>query len=403
MKTKISAFFILLLLFGFSTFSQSAPSEPVLSVPFKYDGRILIPIEFKKSKTMDIILDSGFPQDNFVLLMHKELGEELELEYFQSQKIGRGAGSGENKLIHLAADIDVALSHIDLGKKIVGVMDESRGVAPHHNKGVLGGVIFVSYVVKIDFDRSVLELYLPETFRAEEGWEVIPILLSDRNIPMIEASFSLDGEEHFIGKFLFDTGGGGNIIILDEEKGIKAPAETLYTLSGTGLRGDVFSDMGRLSSLKIGKLELKNLLSAIVPKEKVADTLPVLQDLGCRGLLGSEALSQFNMIIDYAHNKLYLKPNNSYGAPFELNMAGMLVKENPFGDFIVYHVLENREASKKGLIKGDKISRINGKPISDLTYPEIKGAFEKDGETVRVEILRNGKTIKLELKLERLI
>lgn len=403
MKTKISTFFILFLLFGFSALSQSAPSKSVLSVPFKYDGRILIPIEFKKSKTMDIILDSGFPQDNFVLLMHKELGEELELEYVQSQKIGRGAGSGENKLIHLAPGIDVALSHIDFGKKIVGIMDDSREIAPHHNKGVLGGIVFVPYVVKIDFDKSVLDLYSPETFRAEEGWEVIPILLSERNIPMIEISFSLDGRENFTEKFLFDTGGGGNIFVLDEEKGIKAPTKMLHTLSGTGLRGDVFSDMGCLSSLKIGKYELKNILFAIIPEEKVVGTLPVLQDLGCRGLLGSEALSQFNMIIDYTHNKLYLKPNKSYGSPFELNMTGMIVKENPFGEFVVYHVLENSEASKKGLIKGDKISRINGKTISDLTYLEIKGAFEKNGETVRVEILRNGKTIKLELKLERLI
>jgi len=403
MKTKISIFFLLFLSFGFSAFSQSAPNKPVLSVPFKYDGRILIPIEFKQSKTMDIILDSGFPQDNFVLLMHKELGEELELEYAQSQKIGRGAGSGENKLIHLAAGIDIALSHIDFGKKIVGVMDDSREVASHHNKGVLGGIVFVPYVVKIDFDRSVLDLYSPETFRAEEGWEVIPLLLSERNMPMIEISFILDGKENFTGKFIFDTGGGGNIFVLDEEKEIKAPAKMLHTLSGTGLRGDVFADIGRLSSLKIGKYELKNVLSAIFPEEKIADTLPALQDLGCRGLLGIEALSQFNMIIDYAHNKLYLKPNKSYGSPFELNMTGMVIKENPFGDFVVYHVLENSEASKKGLIKGDKIFSINGKPIFDLTYLEIKGAFEKDGETVRVEILRNEKTIKFELKMERLI
>ncbi len=411
MKTKNLIFktVILVLLFlnilSIETFAvnQSSPDKPVLSIPFKFDGRILIPIKIKNAEEMDIILDSGFPQNNIVLLMHKELGEKLDLQYASSQNAARGAGSGEKRLIHLAVGIDVALSHIDLGKKIIGVMDDSREESLHHNKGVLGGAVFVPYVVKIDFDRTVIDLYSPDTFKAEEGWEEIPLLLSERNLPMVETSFSMDAAKNIQRKFLLDTGASGNIFVLDEKKQIKGPAETVYMLSGTGLRGDVFSNMGRISNLKLGKYELNNMISAMIPEKEMLEMTPLLNDLGCTGLIGIEVMSHFNMIFDYSHKKLYIRPNKNYGSPFELNMAGMVVRENPKGEYIVYHVINDKEASRKGLIKGDKISKINGKAAADLSYQELKSSFEKDGGSVTVEIIRNGKTIKVQLKLERII
>ena len=384
-------------------FCQTSLNKPVLSVPFKFDGRILIPIKIKNKEPMDIILDSGFPQDNLVLLLHKELGDELELKYAASHNAARGAGSGENKLIHLAAGIDVALEHIDFGKKIVGVMDDSRDEALHHNKGVLGGVVFVPYVVKIDFDRAVIDLYSPETFEPEEGWEEIPLFLSERNMPMVETLYSIDRGKKVHGKFLLDTGAGGNILVLDAKGGVQAPDKTLYTLTGTGLRGDVFFEMGRISNLQIGKYELKQVLAALVPEKELPEKLPALMDIGGRGIIGIEAMSHFNMIFDYSRNKLYIQPNENYGSPFEINMAGMIVRENHKGDWVVYHVIEELEASKKGLVKGDKIIRINGKPASDLSYQEIKSSFEQDGGSVTIEISRNEKTIKAKLKLKRII
>ena len=105
----------------------------------------------------------------------------------------------------------------------------------------------------------------------------------------------------------------------------KEPQQIESDLAGIG-RGDVFSDMGRVSELKLGKYELKNVISAMFPKEDVSEKLPALLDLGCNGLIGIEVMSQFNMIFDYSRNRLYLKPNKNYGVLFELNMAGMVVR-----------------------------------------------------------------------------
>ena len=145
------------------------------------------------------------------------------------------------------------------------------------------------------------------------------------------------------------------------------------------------------------------MISALVPEKDLSETIPVLADLGCSGIIGIEAMSRFNMIFDYSRNKLYIQPNKNYGSPFELNMAGMVIRENPFGEYIVYHVIEEQEASRKGLVKGDKIIKINGKPVSELSYLELKSSFERDGKTVAMEILRNGKPVEAQLMLKRII
>ena len=54
-------------------------------------------------------------------------------------------------------------------------------------------------------------------------------------------------------------------------------------------------------------------------------------------------------------------------------------------------------------IKGDKISKINGKEAAAFSYQKLKSSFEKDGGSVTVEIIRDGKTITVRLKLERII
>jgi len=63
---------------------------------------------------------------------------------------------------------------------------------------------------------------------------------------------------------------------------------------------------GTVSKLIIGKYELHNLKAAIAPasvrsKQKNADAI-----------IGNNSLRQFNLIFDYKHKKLYLKPNSFY-------------------------------------------------------------------------------------------
>jgi len=276
-----------------SAMPQDTLKDPVSTIHFEFDGRILIPVKLNGKTEMMLILDTGFPQENLLLLMHKELGDDLSLDYVQSVNAARGAGSGEAKLIHLAVDNEISVAQVNINGMTIGVMDDNMKTSSHHNKGVLGGALFIPYIVKIDFDNQVLDLYEPGSFIPGEGWVEIPLDLSGRQLPVIETSFSFDGSQHITGRFIIDIGAQGNmVLVLDEKSKSGFPGKTIHTLSGTGLRGDVFSDMGRVAELKLGNYRLDNLISALLPENDMSETTPIFADINCQGLIGIETLSQ---------------------------------------------------------------------------------------------------------------
>jgi len=64
---------------------------------------------------------------------------------------------------------------------------------------------------------------------------------------------------------------------------------------------------------------------------------------------------------------------------------------------LIEGVLENGPAAKAGLMEGDRIVAIGGKPVKNLTgYMVVMGQHKK-GETIEVGIIRGGK--KLDVKV----
>lgn len=99
-------------------YGGNVTNRPLVSVPFIFDGRILIPLKINDLDEIDIILDSGLPS-RALILMHKETGSELGLKYVQTRDVIRGAGSGTNKAAHISRGENVSLSQVKLRLKRV--------------------------------------------------------------------------------------------------------------------------------------------------------------------------------------------------------------------------------------------------------------------------------------------
>ena len=379
-------------------------NRPLVHIPFAFDGRIVIPVNIKGSDDVGLILDSGFPQKNMMLLMHNELGKQLGLEYAQTQNLARGGGSGAAKPVHLAPGVNVTISHIDLGSMIIGVLDESRKTSVFRNQGVFGGTIFLPYVVKVDFDASELTLYNPKTYQPEEGWEEIPLHLSERNLPLIEAYIKTEDSKDIPVKLILDTGGKGNMILItDEGKQITHPSKMVFGLSGIGLRGDVFANKGRIPALKIGSVRLGDVIVDVFNKEEIIEKIPVFGEIQCDGVIGIGCMHRLNMIFDYTHGRLFIKPNKFFADVFELNMAGMVIEKMGRGHHVVYYVMDGSPALEQGIQKNDVVEEVNGKDIDEFDYLELKKAFEHENETVTISICRDGERRTIQPKLERII
>lgn len=373
-------------------------AEPMARFPFVFDGRIVVPIRVNDSQPFDAVLDTGFPQ-RLLLLFHKEKGEELELAYVRTLKATRGAGSGENKPTLLTAGERVSLPGIDLGKVLTGVVDERRADSPMHNPAVLGGAVFIPYVVGIDFEKNEITLYDPKSFAPEEGWEEVPLVF-ERNMPVLETTLRVCGGKEVPVRLIVDTGGKPQLALAsDPAKGIEPPGRVVHFLSGTGFRGDVFADLGRLDELKLGRHAFKGLVTAFWTR----DVAPALGETGTNGPLGLGTLYRFNLIFDYTRGRMLIMPNRYFSDPFELNMAGLALEKTAAGETAVHFVLEGSEAERKGLRKGDVVVEVDGKPISAYGFLDLKRKFERPGRTVEVKVARGGETREVRLKLKRII
>lgn len=374
-------------------------NRPLVSVPLTFDGRVLIPLRINGSEEIDIILDTGINSKG-LLLLYKELGEQLGLKYTRTVNAARGAGSGPPRAIHICPGVDITLSQINLGSLMTAVLDESCETSARHNKGVIGASIFNPYVVKIDFDTSRVSLYEPESYQKEEGWEEIPLIL-ERNLPVIETTISINDSEEIPVRLCVDTGAKPTLgLSINEEKQIIQPSKVVYSLTSTaGLRGDTYNNHGRISGVKVGQYRLKDVISCFIE----GDEMPLLEEIQCDGLIGVGSLYRFNMIFDYTHKRMFIKPNKHFPDPFEMNMAGMAIVEMGSGAHVVYYVIENFLASKQGLRKGDILEKVNGKDVDSFNYLKLRKIFEKEGKTVTVQIRRAGKSQKIKLKLKRII
>jgi carboxyl-terminal processing protease len=97
----------------------------------------------------------------------------------------------------------------------------------------------------------------------------------------------------------------------------------------------------------------------------------------------------------------YLSPARLDGFMSDLNYVyegtGVVLDESE-GEYVVSTVFEGSSAQQQGLIEGDIITSINGMAISDESdYDLFDVQFGEQGSSVRVTVMRDGKSIELEL------
>jgi C-terminal processing protease CtpA/Prc len=78
------------------------------------------------------------------------------------------------------------------------------------------------------------------------------------------------------------------------------------------------------------------------------------------------------MIIELPNQKLYLKPNESFGKPYQSPKAGFgyVDRSRILGGWVVNAIYKDSDASHAGLRTNDLITKINGRMIQDIGLRE---------------------------------
>ncbi|RZJ34479.1 MAG: PDZ domain-containing protein [Flavobacterium sp.] len=303
--------------------------------------------------------------------------------------------------------------------------------------GIIGYDFFKNYAVEISYDSRRIVVYnkvsskkLKRHFRENE-------IMVENEKPYAVVQLS-EEQQNLPAKVLLDTGSSDAIWLFpDRSTQIKVPDENFDDFLGRSFSGDVQGKRARMKTLDFLSFRFNNPLVAF-PDSLITKDIAMVEDRV--GSIGGEIFRRFDVVFDYPHQKIYLRRNNEFDQPFQYNMSGIeihhegmtWIKETvdmqpvlesssydingeklpstftyKFALKPIYAVSNVRKDSPGelcGLHKGDIILTINNRNGYRYTLQEINNLLKsEEGRRITMEVQRDGKVLKVEFTLKKVI
>ncbi len=376
-----------------------------VDIPFeRQDNFIIVKVLLQNILPLRFIVDTGAEH---TIITKKELTSLIQIPYERAITL-MGTDMRTQITAYIARKVSLKLTNLSFEKDILILDDDYL----HFDRftgldvqGVLGAEAFKGYVVKFDFVKQIMTVYDPSVFRPSDHrkYEELPIEIM-RSKPYLTTKAQINTDSTVILKLLVDTGAGLSLLLHTySTPGLVLPPQTIRGSIGMGFGGEIEGVVGRIRHVDVGSSRL------ILPVCNFQELLQMSDSnfINKRnGLLGSEILSRFNMIIDFAQEKMYVKPNRYFDQTFTYDRSGiaLIASGVDLRQFIVQDVLDKSPAGEVGIKTGDEILTFNWLPARFFTLTTMNDKLQgKIGKTIRLSVRRNGKTIKVKFKLKELI
>lgn len=365
--------------------SSEAVRQNRQTIPVQIPHLIFVSVKVKNSEPLRFILDSASTWSFLDSGLATTLG--LKTEGQRSLE-----GAGENSFnVQFAHDIPLDISGVRLDIKDLAITSLSN--KPY--KGLLGADLFKQFVVEIDYQKQVVNLFEPRNFKYVGSGEILPLKLRD-NIPEITASITTTAHPTTIKALLdVDTGASQTILLARpfvEANQLLASTTGMLRIGAGGLGGGSSYLLGRTKSFKLGRYIFKDWLAGFWQDQRGAGAATDRD-----GVLGNGVLKRFKVIFDYSRQRLILEPNDLINVPFDYDWCGFNIVADG-KNFRIDRVLPGTQAQDGGLQTGDLILSVDGKLLSTLKLAELRRLFKQDGREHLLKIKRNVRLMQLKLK-----
>ncbi len=269
--------------------------------------------------------------------------------------------------------------------------------------GLLGYEFFNNLVVKLDFSDSTITAYKERNIRAFKRGTKIPMTVEGHK-PYLEAMVKMPNGTQQLSKLVIDLGAGHPVSLENMIKKNGLPQKFVIANLGVGLSGPINGFLSRIDEIDLGKYKMKKVITSFPNDydEEMMKFLSVRRD----GNIGVGILKRFTVVFDYQGGALYLKPNSTYGDPFEHDMSGIeyYAAGDGFKHLIISRVEPGSAADEVGLEKDDEITAINFKPIGDMTLEQIDNMLKSKNErNLLIEVYHDHRYDRVILTLRRRI
>lgn len=368
-------------------------------LPFRYSGRhVWLTASVNGGPMVDFLFDTGASITVIDSVFAAKIGLVTE-----GQLQGQGAGAMGNATFSKVRSIRVEGPDgdgVEIADQKVAVLSINVHLAPFFWRdcaGVLGYDFISRFVSEIDFDKGTLALRDPKSFQYQGSGQAIPFTIAG-TVPAIH--MTLDGA--YDGVYRVDVGSNSTVDLHGpyvKTQGLDRKVAGGIEVTGGGFGGTFSNRLVRMKSLAIGTFSWKNPMVSLSGAESGA-----LASEDYAGNIGNQILERFKCTFDYERRVLYLEPSARYHEPDRFSRAGVQLAR--YGDEVkAMQVLPRSPAAKAGLLLGDRVIAIDGKPALSYTVDDLQKIFESvtPGRVVVLEVEHGDQRRKIEVKLATIL
>lgn len=374
--------------------------ETERSIPFElYGNHVIVQVGVQGSRPLSFILDTGAD----ISLLNDGWATELGLKIVEQHE--ERVGTGENTIkIGFAENVGFSLDGIEIPTKVIAVapLRITEAQVGRTVDGVLGADIFNRYTVEIDFAAREITLHDPGGYLPPHTGETLPVKLTGGR-PFVKARIATPGSSPIECLLVIDTGDSSGLSLhtpFVERYHLLSSLRKSLQNSTSGLGGEAKEVLGRVETLELGRVKIKQPVTAFAQAARGSTADP-----GYDGAIGVEILRRFRVTFDYSRQQITLEPNKAFGEAYEADMSGaaLTAEGQDFRTFRVVHIAEASPAAYAGLRAGDVITSVDGRPAADLNLAEVRRLFKRRGQAYTLGVKRGGQTLRIKLKMKRLV
>lgn len=376
--------------------AQEILSEPdakfLTSFPFKQfsGGVMVIQAKFDNVKdTLNFILDTG----SGGISLDSNTCVEFKIPLVQTDTTITGIGGVRkvafafNRTLHLPGlDVQHLNFHVNDYEVLTSVYGEKVD-------GIIGYSFFNRYIVKINFDSSMVEVWKPGKMSYPSGTILHPVFTS---LPIQWLHIKDRRKMDF--NFYFDTGAGLCFLMSEDfvrDSSVLLSRRKPLITQAEGMGGKLQMKLTVIKEVKIGPYKFHAVPTYLYKDEYNVTSYPYVG-----GLIGNDLLRRFNMILNYPKREIHLSPNSHFREYFDYAYTGLGIYYVN-GKIIVEDVIPDSPAERSGIQPGDEIFAVGNNLSHNIQ--QYKNILQIPNEKIKIVVMRDTKLIILTLRTESIL
>lgn len=315
----------------------------------------------------------------------------LKLTTVKTEKTIRGIAGIKNvdftmghtlKLGTLAAEkLDFHINDYELLTSVYGIRID----------GIIGYSFLRRYIVRLDYDNMVIEVYSPGSFKYPRGGYMLKPNFS--TLPLQSAV--IQDDRLIASRFIFDTGAGLSFLFSKDfvdDSVVFRKNRKFYPTQAEGLGGKRQMSVSVVKEVKLGPYKFKRVPVHIFEDEYNVTSYPLLG-----GLIGNDILRRFNVILNYPEQSIHIKPNTHFSESFDYSYTGLGIYLVD-GEIRVIDIMPGSPGDKAGFLPGDVIFSVETNASKNIqTY---KNLFQNSIGKMRVVVFRDQQPLVLTIDIK---